>query len=124
MRQSCNKIAGFIFVVCIIAASAVSLRAAESETSIIANALMSSEIQEQLRQFKDLIDHAAVKVEIFNDLDVITLDGPILRGGDMACGHATLTIQRTFQRSWNGMGMQARYSADLQSVNRCKELGS
>ncbi len=97
--------------------------ASEDSERLIADALVSRQVQEQLSEFSRLVNGVSkVKVDVFNDLDVITLQGNIIREGDIMCGIATLQIRRTFQNSWAEMGPQAIYKAEVTAQDHCKPL--
>lgn len=88
---------------------------AQADAVIVANALLSWQIADQIKEFGGLgVKYVSVKVEQMEDLDVITLEGTIIRGFDIACGTAKMTINKTSEPAEMGMGGRVtRYRATI-----------
>ena len=92
-----------------------------SDAEMVANALISRQIQPQLQDFSRLVQGVSVEVEHFQDKDVVTLEGVVLVG-DIACGYETLTIEKTSAPATFGFGRITVYHATVEKhLNKHKQ---
>ncbi len=117
-----QKVLAGMALVTVMTASLASVgSAAVSEAQIVANALISRQVADQVKEFNALgVNYVTVKVEQFNDLDVITLEGTIIRS--IACGTAKMTIKKTSEPAPMGFGRVTRYQAAIEKneVPNCR----
>lgn len=116
-------LAGMTLVTAMTASLASVGSAAVSEAQIVADALISRQVADQIKEFNALgVNYVTVKVEQFNDLDVITLEGTIIRSFDIACGTAKMTIKKTSEPAPMGFGRVTRYQAAIEKneVPNCR----
>lgn len=81
---------------------------------LIVDTLTSAQVQTAIQQYSINSDYTEnIKIEEYTDLDVLTLEGTKLLGGDVVCGTTTLKISRSFEFASIGMGMQPVFKTDL-----------
>jgi len=105
-------------------AFSVSAFADENTDKMLASALISRQIQQQVNEFNHLVEHvSSVKFETIDGSDIITLNGTVIRGGDIACGHASLVIKKSTQPGF-GFNVitvyEATVSKELSSSSHCR----
>lgn len=78
---------------------------------LLANALASPQTQAAVAAYGSAVDFTEnIKFENSEDVDVVTLKGVKLLGGDIPCGNAELKIVRA--REFFGLGWKAIYKAE------------
>lgn len=85
----------------------------------LATALMRPEIQNKVQEFNSEATLQDIKVSTTQDSTVYELDGVILKGGDVPCGSAILTIKQVRISAPFGPGSKKVYSAEVQIENQC-----
>jgi hypothetical protein len=92
---------------------------AEQNQRLLVDALTSYQTVEAVAQYRKGVDFTEdVQFENYRDVDVITLRGMKLVGGDVPCGAAELKITRTWQ-PFIGFNRQAVFKAETKVTRKC-----
>ncbi len=93
---------------------------AEQNQFFLVNALLSHQTQDAVAEYRDVVElNVNVEFENHKDMDVVTLKGIKLLGGDIVCGAAELKITRSWQPAI-GFGQQAVYKAETTVKRTCR----
>jgi hypothetical protein len=103
-----------LFFAALLAVTGSSLAFADAKSdNLLASTLTNPQVQSEVAEFGKLVNWVhSVKMESILDVDTITLEGNVIRSGDIVCGVASLKITRTFELGF-GRSTLTNYKAEL-----------